>query len=383
MLQRERRGQSGDCQHRCSVASKFIVGQILRCICAYITCIPKDVYEFKQKIQRGPERRGDEKSWMGEWSRGQRGDDENAKMRLEEDLVIRRSRPTMISAKYRAREERRRLLKISAGKLRRIEDPEASLCRSVLINNAVRRLQRENRDEKTRNYGLPVVTYLNDSTKENNVSSNLIVGITDDETSSRKRLSDDTRNDGISPKRQRHDDLDLQDDVFSDFYILPPTPRLLSHIDEIQEPESPHHHHLVYPEDRLGSVDVRSATTIISTSTANTTTNSNSTSTSTNNCCNSIMFSTELDGATSQLTSVIRSSDVGMMEASDVVDPDRICDFARFADSTKTLEERLVELQSLDEHFDLAKFERNNNQSCGRAFHDIQTFHSLVPGLET
>lgn len=307
----------------------------------------------------------------------------DAKMRLEEDLVIRRSRPTMISAKYRAREERRRLLKISAGKLRRIEDPEASLCRSVLINNAVRRLQRENRDEKTRNYGLPVVTYLNDSTKENNVSSNLIVGITDDETSSRKRLSDDTRNDGISPKRQRHDDLDLQDDVFSDFYILPPTPRLLSHIDEIQEPESPHHHHLVYPEDRLGSVDVRSATTIISTSTANTTTNSNSTSTSTNNCCNSIMFSTELDGATSQLTSVIRSSDVGMMEASDVVDPDRICDFARFADSTKTLEERLVELQSLDEHFDLAKFERNNNQSCGRAFHDIQTFHSLVPGLET
>lgn len=197
-----------------------------------------------------------------------------------------------------------------------------------------------------------------------------------------RRLSDDTRNDGISPKRQRHDDLDLQDDVFSDFYILPPTPRLLSHIDEIQEPESPHHHHLVYPEDRLGSVDVRSATTIISTSTANTTTN-NSTSTSANNCCNSIMFSTELDGASSQLTSVIRSSDVGMMEASDVVDPDRICDFARFADSTKTLEERLVELQSLDEHFDLAKFERNNNQSCGRAFHDIQTFHSLVPGLET
>ncbi|KOC62317.1 hypothetical protein WH47_04075 [Habropoda laboriosa] len=290
-------------------------------------------------------------------------------MRLEEDLVIRRSRPTMISAKYRAREERRRLLKISAGKLRRIEDPEASLCRSVLINNAVRRLQRENRDEKTRNYGLPVVTYLSDSTKENNISSNLIVGVTDDETSSRKRLSDDTRNEGISPKRQRHDDLDLQDDVFSDFYILPPTPRLLSHIDEVQEPESPHHHHLVYPEDRLGSVEVRSATTIISTSTANTTTSSST--------------STPANDASSQLTSITRSNDVGMMEASDVVDPDRICDFARFADSAKSLEERLVELQSLDEHFDLAKFERNNNQSCGRAFHDIQTFHSLVPGLET
>ncbi|XP_076223523.1 uncharacterized protein LOC116434736 isoform X2 [Nomia melanderi] len=344
---------------------------------------------------------------------------EDAKMRLEEDLVIRRSRPTMISAKYRAREERRRLLKISAGKLRRIEDPEASLCRSVLINNAVRRLQRENRDEKTRNYGLPVVTYLNDSTKENNVSSNLIVGLTDDETSSRKRLSDDTRNDGLGSKRQRHDDLDLQDDVFSDFYILPPTPRLLSHIDEVQESESAHRHHLVCPENRLGTVDVRSSTTMITTSTANTTTGNNSSSntstgttgttgttgsgssavggsssnasndstsstTGASNCCSSVMFPGELDDSGAQLNNVVaRSGDVGMMEASDVVDPDRICDFARFADSAKSLEERLVELQSLDEHFDLAKFERNNNQSCGRAFHDIQTFHSLVPGLET
>ncbi|XP_012154493.1 uncharacterized protein LOC100883204 isoform X2 [Megachile rotundata] len=308
----------------------------------------------------------------------------DAKMRLEEDLVIRRSRPTMISAKYRAREERRRLLKISAGKLRRIEDPEASLCRSVLINNAVRRLQRENRDEKTRNYGLPVVTYLNDSTKENNVSSNLIVGVTDDETSSRKRLNEDARNEGLGgAKRQRHDDLDLQDDVFSDFYILPPTPRLLSHIDEVQQPESPHHHHhLVYPEDRLGSVEARSGSSIVSTSSANTT---NTSTSSANSCCNSVIFpgSGGAGETNSQLNSVSRSNDVGMMEASDVVDPDRICDFARFADSAKSLEERLVELQSLDEHFDLAKFERNNNQSCGRAFHDIQTFHSLVPGLET
>ncbi|KAF3429085.1 hypothetical protein E2986_05114 [Frieseomelitta varia] len=312
----------------------------------------------------------------------------DAKMRLEEDLVIRRSRPTMISAKYRAREERRRLLKISAGKLRRIEDPEASLCRSVLINNAVRRLQRENRDDKTRNYGLPVVPYLNDSTKENDISSNLIVGLTDDETSSRKRLNDDTSNDGVSPKRERHDDLDLQEDVFSDFYILPPTPRLLSHIDDVQEPESPHHHHLVYSEDRLGTVDVRSTTTIISSSTANTTiststsTSSSNSSTSTSSCCNPVMFPTELNGASSQLADVARSADVEMMVASDV-DPDRICDFARFADSTKSLEERLADLQSLDEHFELVKFERNNNQSCGRAFHDIQTFHSLVPGLET
>ncbi|KAK2580329.1 hypothetical protein KPH14_001227 [Odynerus spinipes] len=316
-------------------------------------------------------------------------------MRLEEDLVIRRSRPTMISAKYRAREERRRLLKISAGKLRRIEDPEASLCRSVLINNAVRRLQRENRDEKTRNYGLPVVTYLNDSTKENNVSSNLII---DDDSSSRKRLADDTRNDVISTKRQRHDDLDLQDDVFSDFYILPPTPRLLSHIDDVHEAESAHHH-LVYAEDRLGgTVDVRGPSSMVDPTATNATLTTTTTtaispspaanvtttpSVNPNTYSNSVLFPADLDDPSAQLGS--RSADVGMMEVADVVgcDPDRICDFARFADSAKTLEERLVELQSLDEHFDLTKFERNNNQSCGRAFHDIQTFHSLVPGLET
>jgi len=119
----------------------------------------------------------------------------DSKMRLEEDLVIRRSRPTMISAKYRAREERRRLLKISAGKLRRIEDPEASLCRSVLINNAVRRLQRENRDEKTRSYGtLPVVaSYMDDASKENNIAGSLIADVTEEEASSRKRYGVSTK----------------------------------------------------------------------------------------------------------------------------------------------------------------------------------------------
>lgn len=55
------------------------------------------------------------------------------------------SRPyrSMISPKYRQREERRKMLKISAGKLSRIDDPEASLCRSVLINNTLRRLRKE------------------------------------------------------------------------------------------------------------------------------------------------------------------------------------------------------------------------------------------------
>ncbi|XP_043283948.1 uncharacterized protein [Venturia canescens] len=279
-------------------------------------------------------------------------------MRLEEDLVIRRSRPTMISAKYRAREERRRLLKISAGKLRRIEDPEASLCRSVLINNAVRRLQRENRDEKTRNYGLPIVSYLDDSSKENNLSGNHM----DADNSSKKRLGEEMRsNESLSPKRQRHDDLDLQDDVFSDFYILPPTPRLLSHIDDVPEPQTSPHSIQSYHEDRLCPSELRGVT-------------SSSSSTSNGLYCSQDLVDSGIGRSGS-------SNDVSLMDVSD--ETDRICDFARFADSAKSLEERLVELQTLDEHFDLAKFERNNNQSCGRAFHDIQTFHSLVPGLET
>lgn len=174
------------------------------------------------------------------------------------------------------------------------------------------------------------------------------------------RLGDELRsNESLSPKRQRHDELDLQDDVFSDFYILPPTPRLLSHIDDVPEPQSPHSLQN-YHEDRLSSSETRGVS---------------STGTSGLYCSSDLVDSSQLAGIGS------RSTDVSLMDVSD--EADRICDFARFADSAKTLEERLVELQSLDEHFDLAKFERNNNQSCGRAFHDIQTFHSLVPGLET
>nr|XP_974765.2 PREDICTED: uncharacterized protein LOC663634 isoform X2 [Tribolium castaneum] len=59
-----------------------------------------------------------------------------------------KNRPSMISAKYRQKEERRKVLKISLNKLKKIEDPESSLCRSVLINNTMKRLQKEARDEK-------------------------------------------------------------------------------------------------------------------------------------------------------------------------------------------------------------------------------------------
>lgn len=70
-----------------------------------------------------------------------------------------KSRPTMISAKYRLKEERRKVLKISINKLKKIEDPESSLRRSVLINNTMKRLQKEARDEKLQKHSYPARCY--------------------------------------------------------------------------------------------------------------------------------------------------------------------------------------------------------------------------------
>ena len=53
------------------------------------------------------------------------------------------------SPRLRQRDERKRVLKLSLAKLRRIDDAESCLRRSVLLNNTLRRLQRETRDEKT------------------------------------------------------------------------------------------------------------------------------------------------------------------------------------------------------------------------------------------
>jgi len=51
-------------------------------------------------------------------------------------------RPSLLGhPKYRAREERRRLLKLCQRKLRSIEDPEQILRRAVLINNTLKQLQ--------------------------------------------------------------------------------------------------------------------------------------------------------------------------------------------------------------------------------------------------
>ena len=51
-------------------------------------------------------------------------------------------------SRYKAKEERKRILKVSVRKLKDIDDPEVFLRRSVLVNNTMKRLQTEIREEK-------------------------------------------------------------------------------------------------------------------------------------------------------------------------------------------------------------------------------------------
>lgn len=135
------------------------------------------------------------------------------------------NRPTMISAKYRQREERRKVLKISINKLKKIEDPESSLRRSVLINNTMKRLQREAREEKMQ--------------KQERVYGNSTVGSKDeareqqlvDITNLPKKEEEENRR-----KRSLEEEGEDVQAVLSQFY-MPLTPRMLTSIDEDEEEE--------------------------------------------------------------------------------------------------------------------------------------------------
>lgn len=191
-----------------------------------------------------------------------------------------KNRPSMISAKYRQKEERRKVLKISINKLKKIEDPEASLCRSVLINNTMKRLQREARDEKMQKQQLNYPRcydndnllnirneFIKNETKapfeepstveivvENDFDTKLaeeintvtaknmevfseLVEDTLDSTFSNNLVQESSENTGrfLSRKRsfEEMEDCDVQD-VLSQFY-MPPTPRMLTCIDEDDE----------------------------------------------------------------------------------------------------------------------------------------------------
>lgn len=207
-----------------------------------------------------------------------------------------KQRPSMISAKYRQKEERRKVLKISINKLKKIEDPEASLCRSVLINNTMKRLQKEARDEKLAKQQLNYPrcyendNFLNlksefiknemkssnqntfDEPQENNKiidslkvdfvdfdttkineelsAKNLEVlnGIVEENLKNLENFSDTTNNisstdiivddnsDRFQSRKRSYDDVDDCDvqAVLSQFY-MPPTPRMLTCIDDDED----------------------------------------------------------------------------------------------------------------------------------------------------
>ncbi len=79
------------------------------------------------------------------------------KLEVEDSLFIEHSRPKRISpflnTPKQRREERRKVLRISVQKLRQIDDAEVFLRRSVLINNTMKKLQQEVREEKMARFG--------------------------------------------------------------------------------------------------------------------------------------------------------------------------------------------------------------------------------------
>ncbi|XP_065205229.1 uncharacterized protein LOC135835081 isoform X2 [Planococcus citri] len=185
------------------------------------------------------------------------------------------SRPTMISAKYRQKEERRKVLKLSMHKLKRIEDPESSLRRSVLINNTVKRLQREAKEEKSQKS--QITSSLASQNKcfgltsdflvkqEENLKNDYVVGgslssrtsdqllditnLPDGKTCSKygndcldcdEAISDLTfpGDRSLSKGRKRSiDEIEEECDVLSQFYLPPPTPHVPHMISKLDEDE--------------------------------------------------------------------------------------------------------------------------------------------------
>ncbi|XP_013785767.2 uncharacterized protein LOC106469800 [Limulus polyphemus] len=77
------------------------------------------------------------------------GHEQDQEMLIDDAFLPSRRRvPQLWNPRMRWKDERRKVLKLSLNKLRRIKDPEIFLCRSVLINNTVKHLQKEIREEK-------------------------------------------------------------------------------------------------------------------------------------------------------------------------------------------------------------------------------------------
>lgn len=151
------------------------------------------------------------------------------------------NRPTMISAKYRQKEERRKVLKISINKLKKIEDPESSLRRSVLINNTMKRLQKEAREEKMqKQQTVGFRCFASDFLKDDVVGesrSEQLADITNLPELGKKETVEESGTPARRDTRKRSieevDDSDVHA-VLSQFY-MPLTPRMLTSIDDDED----------------------------------------------------------------------------------------------------------------------------------------------------
>lgn len=171
----------------------------------------------------------------------------NGKLEDDEDMFgtgrsygtsfCRPNRPTMISAKYRQKEERRKVLKISINKLKKIEDPESSLRRSVLINNTMKRLQKEAREEKMqKQQTVGFRCFASDFLKDDGESrSDQLADITNLPELGKKEEENviPARRDSRKRSVEEVDDSDVHA-VLSQFY-MPLTPRMLTSIDEDED----------------------------------------------------------------------------------------------------------------------------------------------------
>ena len=140
------------------------------------------------------------------------------------------------SPRLRLRDERKRVLKLSLAKLRRIDDAESCLRRSVLLNNTLRRLQREARDEKTATDSSNLCSRLQQHPAVRLEEPQRCVLSCDEAVEATPRA-------GI--KRRRSADvceestssMDCGGLNFSDLY-LPPTPRMISSLEDEEEAEA-------------------------------------------------------------------------------------------------------------------------------------------------
>ncbi|XP_014259504.1 probable WRKY transcription factor protein 1 [Cimex lectularius] len=141
------------------------------------------------------------------------------------------NRPSMISAKYRQKEERRKVLKISINKLKKIEDPESSLRRSVLINNTMKRLQKEAREEKLqKQQSVGFRCFASDFLKDDVEPLRSSEQLADITNLPAKKEDEPARREARKRSIEEVDESDVHA-VLSQFY-MPLTPRMLTSIDD-------------------------------------------------------------------------------------------------------------------------------------------------------